>query len=105
MPGRTTRLILAAVAELTRGRDVVIVAHPAEECRRIAARTVKLAKALHVPCANISGAHDDAPRVRMRPLGAAPPMPSRPNTTVCIDHSASFEPGSLRDDTRYVMPL
>lgn len=89
-------MILQALMALSEGHDVTIVARDMQESVRIARLVVSGAKAYKIPCINVAGCSDpDAPRVKVRPFGVPPPLPTPPGR-VFIDHSAAFERPSTR---------
>lgn len=92
MKGQTTRLVLRALIDLSEGHDVTIVGFDAEQSGEIAARVVRIARGLGIPCRN-SGV-PDGPKVRIRPFGTEPPVITRGR--VWIDHRAAFERGNVR---------
>lgn len=96
--GRTTRTMLEALSYLSRGRDTVIVAHPAEEAFRIADEVYRWAKDLGIPCVmseNNRGdeRHSDEPLLMVRPFGWTPTEYAdwRPEPKIVVDHSAVHE--------------
>ena len=96
--GRTTRLILEALTALSRGLDVVIVAHPAAEAFRIADEVARRAGEFGIPAALSEDNRGlerfgDAPLVMIRPFGWVPEAKcvGRGKPIVLVDHSARFD--------------
>lgn len=104
MPGRTQRLMLHALIDLSLGNDVTVVASPMTESVRIARRIVYMAKQLGIPCANVEP-EQGYPRVQAREYRDVLPSPT-PRTKVHVDHTARGErPRCLPDAVRTVEGL
>lgn len=86
----TVRLVFCALVDLYDGHDLVIVACPAEEARRIAATVIAIAKKMDVKCANRNDGDGSGPKVTFRTFDGEIPVPT-PKARAHIDHSATFE--------------
>lgn len=99
--GRTLRLILGALIDLSNGHNVMFVGSSIEDAKRIAVSACRIAKGLGIPCWNVDG---DGPHIRYRAYGDD--IERRTKDKVHIDHAAAFEKGSVREQSvRSVMSL
>ena len=91
---RTARLIEDAIATLSAGQNVLLVAHPGEAAELLYDRVIEAAKDKGVVCRNLNPEDSGAPWVEYRPFGPCAMTFSRSesaSTRVLIDQSAVFE--------------
>lgn len=93
MKGRTTRMVLRALIDLSEGRDVMIVGFTRLQAHAIAQRLAQIATGLGIPYARRSDL-SDAPSIRFRAFDATVSFPTT-RAKVHIDHTATFERGNI----------
>lgn len=89
--GRTTRMLLRALADLSEGRDIMLVTFDAADAGKLKRQMVAMAKALGIPCRNVRGASPDDPLIASRPYDyVVEQRQVSPRLRVYVDHRAQF---------------
>lgn len=96
------RLVSEALTLLSAGRDIVLIAFPADEAARLRAAIVTEAGWHGLRLWNNTDGEDEPPIVRYRPFGCVAVeidrcLPLEMQPVVLYDLSVSFERGSVRE--------